>query len=73
MYRNLEPMTMAAKAALFLLAVTLAAVPVAAQVITGTPGSPSATVTIDGKQIPPPPMSWHRGANDGCNGRTPRS
>ena len=26
--------------------------------ITGTPGSPSATVTIDGKQIPPPPMKF---------------
>ena len=26
-----------------------------AQQITGTPGSPSATVTIDGKQLPPPP------------------
>jgi arylsulfatase len=25
-----------------------------AQQITGTPGSPSATTTIDGKQIPPP-------------------
>ena len=23
---------------------------------TGTPGSPSATTTIDGKQLPPPPM-----------------
>jgi len=27
----------------------------AAQEITGTPGSPSATTTIDGKQLPPPP------------------
>ena len=26
--------------------------------ITGVPGSPSATVTIDGKQIPPPPMKF---------------
>ena len=25
---------------------------------TGTPGSPSATTTIDGKQIPPPPMQF---------------
>src|SRR5881392_4053402 len=25
---------------------------------TGTPGSPSATTTIDGKQIPPPPMPF---------------
>ena len=29
-----------------------------AQQITGTPGSPSATVTIDGKQLPPPPMKF---------------
>ena len=26
-----------------------------AQQITGTPGSPAATTTIDGKQLPPPP------------------
>src|SRR5260370_10393395 len=26
--------------------------------INGTPGDPSATVTIDGKQIPPPPMPF---------------
>jgi len=32
--------------------------PLQAQQITGTPGSPSATVTIDGKQIPPPPMPF---------------
>jgi arylsulfatase A-like enzyme len=29
-----------------------------AQQITGTPGSPSATVTIDGKQLPPPPIEF---------------
>jgi hypothetical protein len=29
-----------------------------AQQITGTPGSPSATVTIDGKQLPPPPLKF---------------
>src|SRR5438477_11152341 len=28
------------------------------QQISGTPGDPSATVTIDGKQIPPPPMPF---------------
>jgi hypothetical protein len=32
--------------------------PAPAQQITGTPGSPSATVTIDGGQIPPPPMKF---------------
>ena len=29
-----------------------------AQQITGTPGSPSATMTIDGKQLPPPPPKF---------------
>src|SRR5450631_3442293 len=29
-----------------------------AQQINGTPGSPSATITIDGKQLPPPPISF---------------
>ncbi len=29
-----------------------------AQTITGTPGSPDATVTLDGKQLPPPPMKF---------------
>jgi arylsulfatase len=32
--------------------------PVAAQQITGTPGSPSATVTVDGKQLPTPPSRF---------------
>ena len=27
------------------------------QEITGVPGSPTATVTIDGKQLPPPPRN----------------
>ena len=33
---------------------TLAVVPAAAQQVTGTPGAPDATTTIDGKQLPPP-------------------
>src|SRR5271169_3287064 len=40
------------------LASLLAASTVRAQQINGTPGSPSATVTIDGKQIPPPPIPF---------------
>ena len=36
------------------LVLLLAAVPALAQQITGVPGSPSATTTISGKQIPPP-------------------
>src|SRR5213596_1428933 len=42
-----------------LAAAVIAAVPSAwAQQINGTPGAPNATVTIDGKQIPPPPMPF---------------
>src|SRR5437899_10673841 len=43
-----------------MLAATVMAVAPSAwtQQINGTPGSPDATVTIDGKQIPPPPMPF---------------
>src|SRR5437879_12990364 len=40
--------------AIFLIAASLAVAPAAAQVITGTLGSPSATTTIQGNQIPAP-------------------
>ena len=41
--------------AIFVGAITVAAFSTQAQVqTTGTPGSPSATTTIDGKQLPPP-------------------
>jgi arylsulfatase A-like enzyme len=39
-------------------AVMFVALPAPAQEITGTPGSPSATVTLDGKQLPPPPLPF---------------
>src|SRR5216683_1923010 len=39
-------------------ALVATATSVQAQQITGTIGSPSATTTIDGKQIPPPPMPF---------------
>ena len=32
--------------------------PVSAQQINGVPGSANATVTLDGKQLPPPPMPF---------------
>jgi hypothetical protein len=32
--------------------------PARAQPVTGVPGSPSATTTIDGKQLPPPPQKF---------------
>jgi len=34
-------------------------VPTLAQQTTGTPGSPSATTTIDGKYLPPPPAPFN--------------
>jgi arylsulfatase len=41
--------------AMLILSVVLAASPTAAQQIAGAPGSPSATATITGQQLPPPP------------------
>ncbi len=47
------------KSVLSTLALTLlVSVSAGAQEITGTPGSPSATTTIDGKQLPPPPAKF---------------
>src|SRR5205809_5041432 len=58
---KLTPMK-SAKQILFggvLAAAVMAVAPSAStQQISGTPGDPSATVTIDGKQIPPPPMPF---------------
>jgi hypothetical protein len=48
-------LTLATVAALFCAAASPKA---AAQQVTGTPGSPSATTSIDGKQIPPPPPKF---------------
>jgi len=38
--------------------VVFAVAPTAGQQIRGVPGSPSATITIDGKQLPPPPTKF---------------
>src|ERR1700733_13802018 len=49
---------------------------VSAQQITGTPGSPSSTETLDGKQLPPPPMPFggviKESAKDSTPWRPPR-
>ena len=42
----------------FLLAATFAIAPVTAQQVNGALGSPSATTTIPGKQLPPPPPKF---------------
>ena len=41
-----------------ILSAVMAAAPAAAQQITGVPGSPSATTTISGEQLPPPPAEF---------------
>ena len=46
----------------------LAGGPAGAQQTTGTPGSPSATTTIDGKYIPNPPAPFAGKANLGRGG-----
>ena len=38
--------------------ILLTCAPALAQQITGVPGSPSATTTIDGAQLPPPPQKF---------------
>src|SRR5271165_6038521 len=52
--QNRAPLKLAIACLLFLPAI----VPVKAQEINGTPGSPSATQVIDGKQLPPPPLPF---------------
>ncbi len=44
--------------ALFVVFALLCVTPAAAQQVTGQLGDPSATTTIDGKQIPPPPIKF---------------
>jgi hypothetical protein len=44
---------------------------VQAQQITGVPGSPSATMTLDGKQLPPPPMKFGGLINESYLDSTP--
>src|SRR5208283_360981 len=44
--------------AMVICALALAVAPATAQQITGVPGSANATVVLDGKQLPPPPMPF---------------
>jgi len=46
---------LAANLLVTLFAAALSTAPAAAQQVTGVPGSPSATTSLDGKQLPPPP------------------
>src|SRR5947199_10327545 len=54
-----------------LLSTLLAPVSSMAQQIVGVPGSPSATVTLDGKQIPPPPMKFGGVIKESATNSTP--
>jgi arylsulfatase A-like enzyme len=47
------------------------AVPAAAQQVTGIPGSPSATTTIDGKQLPPSPPKFGGVINESAKDSKP--
>jgi arylsulfatase A-like enzyme len=58
MKRNPREVGVVAAVAALLVAATLAVAPVAAQQVTGELGSPSATITLDGKQLPPPPPKF---------------
>ena len=55
--RWIEKSTLGSAAFLAVLGLTTST-STSAQQVTGTPGSPSATTTIDGKQIPPPPPKF---------------
>lgn len=54
-----------------LMSLQAAVAPAAAQQVTGTPGSPSATPTIDGKQIPPPPPKFGGVIKESAKDSTP--
>ncbi len=49
----------------------LRSTPVSAQQVTGTLGSPDATVTLDGKQLPPPPMPFGGVIKESAKDSTP--
>src|SRR5260370_13089769 len=57
--------------AVFLLAAMLAVTSVAAQQATGVPGSPSATTTVDGKQLPAPPPKFGAVIKESAKDSTP--
>jgi len=60
-----------AKLAAFFLVAVLGVAPAAAQQVTGTLGAPSATTTIDGKQLPPPPPKFGGVIKESAKDSTP--
>jgi arylsulfatase A-like enzyme len=59
------------KAAAVLLVATLAVAPAVAQVVTGVLGSPDATTTVSGKQLPPPPPKFGGVINESATNSKP--
>jgi arylsulfatase len=59
------------EAASFLIAAALAVAPSAAQQVTGTLGQPSATITVDGKQLPAPPLKFGGVIKESAKDSTP--
>jgi arylsulfatase A-like enzyme len=64
-------MVVVRRVATMLVAAALATAPAAAQVVTGVPGSPSATTTIDGKQLPPVPPKFGGVIRESARDSTP--
>ena len=61
----------AAAFAAALISATMAVAPVAAQVVTGVLGSPDATTTIPGNQLPPPPPKFGGMINESATNSRP--
>jgi arylsulfatase A-like enzyme len=68
--KTIETFILASFTAL-LVAAPLAITPAAAQQVTGVLGSPSATTTIDGKQLPPPPPKFGGVINESAKDSKP--
>ena len=63
--------TFFASIAVVVLLAAMAVAPAFAQQINGVPGSPNATVTLDGKQLPPPPIPFGGDIKESYKDSTP--
>src|SRR5450432_2993403 len=63
--------SMVAAVATFLIAGMMVGTPAVAQQVTGTPGSPSATTTVEGKQLPAPPAKFGGVIKESAKDSTP--
>ena len=71
MNRTPEMTGVAAAIAAVLISATLAVAPAAAQQVTGVLGSPDATTTIPGNQLPPPPPKFGGVINESATNSKP--